>query len=77
MASFVIIYSVLYLPICTLADNALLNKKTQEMEYKENVSMNSNALSFFTRGWSDTAEHLERTGKGVLLRTVKGSARSF
>lgn len=45
MASFVIIYSVQYLPICTLADNALLNKKTQEMEYEENVSMNSNALS--------------------------------
>lgn len=45
MASFVIIYSVLYLPICTLSDNALLNKRTQEMECKENVSMNSNALS--------------------------------
>lgn len=42
MASFVIIYSVLYLPICTLSDNALLNKRTQEMEYKENVSLNSN-----------------------------------
>lgn len=42
----VIIYSVLYLPICTLADNAPLNKKTQEMESKENVSMNPNALSW-------------------------------
>ncbi len=40
-----IIYSVLYLPICTLADNTLLNKKTQEMEYKENLSMNSKVLS--------------------------------
>lgn len=66
MASFVIIYSVLYLPICTLSDNALLNKRTQEMEYKENVSMNSNICHIWL-----SVKRRKQSGRSVLLRTSK------